>query len=220
MIRSREKNVSLSRTGLLWPLVSADPSHNPAFECAYCAPLALVFKWDPSIEYLTNLFSLWQTCLQLQEIDPLDSATVLEYMTHVHYHITVFGVPAKALFCSVSQSAMALEAYAAAANPDKIHTDVLTKARDSCYKARDAFYACLDKESDKKPTEIASVGLLYPVQCKQYRAEFVKQCRSSWVKHFDRQYCQNKRVQRLLDDKESRRGPLTFPQPNTFKPTA
>ncbi|KHN18325.1 hypothetical protein glysoja_006738 [Glycine soja] len=85
----------------------------------------------------------------------------------------------------------------------KIHTDVLTKARDSCYNARDAFYACLEKESDKKPTEIASVGLLYPVECKT-------------VKHFDRQYCQNKRVQRLLDDKGSRRGPLTLPQPFTF----
>ena len=117
-------------------------------------------------------------------------------------------------------SAMALEAYAAQ-NPDKIHTDVLTKARESCYKvshhfpllkilnflcslmffmwfsikmwwlcwlfgellkARDAFYACLEKQSDKKPTEIASVGLLYPVECKQSRAEFVKQCRTSWVR--------------------------------------
>uniref|UniRef100_A0A0R0FKP0 Uncharacterized protein n=1 Tax=Glycine max TaxID=3847 RepID=A0A0R0FKP0_SOYBN len=86
--------------------------------------------------------------------------------------------------------------------------------------ARDAFYACLEKESDKKPTEIASVGLLYPVECKQCRNEYVKQCRSSWVKHFDRQYCQNKRVQRLLDDKGSRRGPLTLPQPFTFKPIA
>ncbi|KAI9125569.1 hypothetical protein K1719_002987 [Acacia pycnantha] len=66
---------------------------------------------------------------------------------------------------------MALEPYAAG-NPDKFHTDVLTKAR----------------------------------------AEFVK--------HFDRQYCQNKRVQRLLDDKGARRGPLMLPQPYTFKPTA
>ncbi|KAI9125536.1 hypothetical protein K1719_002954 [Acacia pycnantha] len=114
---------------------------------------------------------------------------------------------------------MALEAYAAG-NPDKIHTDVLTKAREACYKARDAFYTCLEKESDKKPTEIASVGLLYPVECKESRAEFVKHCRTSWVKHFDRQYCQNKRVQRLLDDKGARRGPLMLPQPYTFKPTA
>lgn len=47
--------------------------------------------------------------------------------------------------------------------------------------ARDAFYACLEKESDKKPTEIASVGLLYPVECRQSRAEYVKQCRPTWV---------------------------------------
>lgn len=48
-------------------------------------------------------------------------------------------------------------------------------------KARDAFYACVEKESDKKPTEIASVGLLYPAECKDLRAEFVKLCRASWV---------------------------------------
>ncbi|KAI4344271.1 hypothetical protein L6164_011517 [Bauhinia variegata] len=100
---------------------------------------------------------------------------------------------------------MALETYSAG-NTDQVHADVLAKAREACYKARDAFYACLEKESDKKPTEIASVGLLYPIECKESRAEFVKQCRASWVRHFDRQYCQNKRVQRLLDDKESRRG--------------
>ncbi|QCD80519.1 Cytochrome c oxidase [Vigna unguiculata] len=81
-------------------------------------------------------------------------------------------------------------------------------------KARDAFYACLKKESDKNPTEIASVGLLYPLECKQCRNEYVKQCRSSWVKHFDRQYCQNKRVQTLLDDKGSTRGPSNI-KPNT-----
>ncbi|KAF7144511.1 hypothetical protein RHSIM_Rhsim04G0128900 [Rhododendron simsii] len=33
--------------------------------------------------------------------------------------------------------------------------------------ARDTFYVCLEKESNKKPTEIASVGLLYPVDCKK-----------------------------------------------------
>ena len=102
---------------------------------------------------------------------------------------------------------MAVEAYAATEqNNDKIHADVLTKARESCYKARDAFYSCIEKECSKKPTEIASVGLLYPIECKQSRDEFVKQCRSSWVKHFDRQYCRNKRTQRLLDDNGTRRG--------------
>ncbi|WJX91280.1 hypothetical protein P8452_73082 [Trifolium repens] len=112
---------------------------------------------------------------------------------------------------------MAVEAYAAE-NDDKIHSDVLTKARESCYKARDAFYSCIEKECDKKPTEIASVGLLYPKECKKSRDQFVNQCRSSWVKHFDRQYCQNKRAQqRLLDDKGSRRGPLSLP--HAFKST-
>ncbi|KAK9275621.1 hypothetical protein L1049_022888 [Liquidambar formosana] len=114
---------------------------------------------------------------------------------------------------------MAVEAYASR-NPDKIHADVLSDARQACYKARDAFYACLEKESNKKQTEIASVGLLYPAECKQSRAEFVKHCRPSWVKHFDRQHCAKKRVQRLLDDNESRRGPLSLPQPYTFKPTS
>ncbi|KAJ7955622.1 Cytochrome c oxidase, subunit Vib family protein [Quillaja saponaria] len=99
---------------------------------------------------------------------------------------------------------MALETYASR-NPDSVHVDVLSKSREACYKARDAFYACLENESSQKPTEIASVGLLYPAECKGSRAEFVNQCRASWVKHFDRQYCQTKRVQRLLDDRESRR---------------
>ncbi|KAF3643439.1 putative transcription factor bHLH66-like [Capsicum annuum] len=101
---------------------------------------------------------------------------------------------------------MALEAYSTSQNTDKIHTDVLSQARTSCYKARDAFYSCMEKESSKKPTEIATVGLLYPVECKKTREEYVKQCRPTWVKHFDRQYCAKKRVQRLLDDTESRRG--------------
>lgn len=48
--------------------------------------------------------------------------------------------------------------------------------------ARDAFYACLEKESSKTPTEIASVGLLYPFDCKGSRVEFVKHCRASWVR--------------------------------------
>ncbi|KAA8522883.1 hypothetical protein F0562_009306 [Nyssa sinensis] len=102
---------------------------------------------------------------------------------------------------------MALEAYASQ-NPEKVNADVLSEARQARYKARDAFYACLERESNKKATEIASVGLLYPVECKKPRDEFVKQCRPTWVKHFDRQYCAKKRVQRLLDDNESRRGPL------------
>ncbi|XP_068345234.1 uncharacterized protein [Pyrus communis] len=113
---------------------------------------------------------------------------------------------------------MAKEAYAAR-NPDEVHTDVLSNARQACYKARDAFYACVEKESDKKQTEIASKGLLYAAECKASREEFVKHCRTSWVKHFDALYCKNKSLKRLLDDKDSRRGPLSLPQPYTFKPT-
>lgn len=74
----------------------------------------------------------------------------------------------------------ALEAYASR-NADEVHTDVLLKGRHACYKSRDAFYACLEKESNKKPTEIASVGLLYPAECKALRAQFVNHCRASWV---------------------------------------
>ncbi|KAI8565706.1 hypothetical protein RHMOL_Rhmol03G0282000 [Rhododendron molle] len=161
---------------------------------------------------------------------------------------------------------MALEGYAPQ-NPDKVYTDVLSEARQACYKARDEFYACLERESNKKPTEIATVGLLYPVECKKCRDKFVNQCRPTWsikrgekdealasivdtkvkrvgdwveietgrelgvlilghlcvfefvqVKHFDRQYASKKK--RLLDDNESRRGPLSLPQPYTFKPSS
>ncbi|XAR50755.1 hypothetical protein NMG60_11005171 [Bertholletia excelsa] len=113
---------------------------------------------------------------------------------------------------------MASEAYSLQ-NPDKVQTDVLSEARQACYKARDAFYACLGRgESSRKLTEIASVGLLYPVDCKKCRNQFVNLCRHSWVKHFDRQYASMK-PQRLLDDNESRRGPVSLPQPHTFKPT-
>uniref|UniRef100_A0A9I9E6H7 Cytochrome c oxidase assembly factor 6 n=1 Tax=Cucumis melo TaxID=3656 RepID=A0A9I9E6H7_CUCME len=124
---------------------------------------------------------------------------------------------------------MAVEADSSGGS-DEVHTDVLSESRQACYKARDAFYACVEKESDKKPTEIASVGLIYPAECKALRADYVKLCRASWVnvvsrslevtvKHFDRKFCQNSRVQRLLDDKDLRRGPLILPQPYTFKPT-
>ncbi|KAJ3677209.1 hypothetical protein LUZ60_002933 [Juncus effusus] len=98
-----------------------------------------------------------------------------------------------------------------------VMTDVLAQGRRSCYKARDAFYACLENEADKKPTEIATVGLLYPKECKKSREQYVNSCRPTWVRHFDRQYCAKKRVQRLLDNDDSRRGPITLPQTSTFK---
>uniref|UniRef100_A0A0E0AVX5 Cytochrome c oxidase assembly factor 6 n=1 Tax=Oryza glumipatula TaxID=40148 RepID=A0A0E0AVX5_9ORYZ len=98
-----------------------------------------------------------------------------------------------------------------------VMADVLSKGREACYKARDAFYTCVEKHADKKPTEIATMGLLYPADCKKSRASFVNSCRPSWVKHFDRQYSAKKRVQRLLDGGDDRRGPISLPQPYTFK---
>uniref|UniRef100_A0A0E0EM13 Cytochrome c oxidase assembly factor 6 n=1 Tax=Oryza meridionalis TaxID=40149 RepID=A0A0E0EM13_9ORYZ len=98
-----------------------------------------------------------------------------------------------------------------------VMADVLSKGREACYKARDAFYTCVEKHADKKPTEIATMGLLYPADCKKSRANFVNSCRPSWVKHFDRQYSAKKRVQRLLDGGDDRRGPISLPQPYTFK---
>ncbi|KAJ0515249.1 putative cytochrome c oxidase, subunit VIb [Helianthus annuus] len=74
---------------------------------------------------------------------------------------------------------MAMEAYTSK-YPDKIHTDLLSDARQTCYKARDAFYACLEKESHIKANEIAAVGLLYPVQCKKTREFYEKVCRRTW----------------------------------------
>ncbi|GLJ48735.1 hypothetical protein SUGI_1027680 [Cryptomeria japonica] len=89
---------------------------------------------------------------------------------------------------------------------DQIHKDVLLAGRDACYKARDMFYACVEKNVKSKPTEIASVGLLYPAECKRARTEYEKQCRPTWVKHFDRQYSSKKRVERLLETEGSRKG--------------
>ncbi|KAI7728528.1 hypothetical protein M8C21_001055 [Ambrosia artemisiifolia] len=109
---------------------------------------------------------------------------------------------------------MAMETYTSK-YPDEVRTDVLFNARQTCYKARDAFYACLEKESHSKATEIAAVGLLYPVDCKKSRQVYEKVCRRTWVTHFDRQYCAKKRAQRLLDDNESRRGPISLPQKST-----
>ncbi|CAM8880735.1 unnamed protein product [Rhodiola kirilowii] len=105
-------------------------------------------------------------------------------------------------------ASMAVEAAQSHNQLGKVRTDVLSDARLACYKARDAFYACLEKESSKKPTEIAMVGLVYPAECKKTRAAYEKQCRSYWVKHFDRDYCAKKKVKRFLDDPNAKRGPL------------
>ncbi|CAA6653448.1 unnamed protein product [Spirodela intermedia] len=102
--------------------------------------------------------------------------------------------------------------------PGKIYPDVLSEARKACYTARDAFYACLEKETGRKNTESGYSGLLYPAECAQSRADYVKQCRPAWVKHFDKLAATNKKVKRLLDDDDPRRGPISLPQPFVFKP--
>ncbi|KAG0563486.1 hypothetical protein KC19_8G035000 [Ceratodon purpureus] len=93
-----------------------------------------------------------------------------------------------------------------------VEKDVLAAGRTACYKARDAFFKCVEADSGHTtPTEIASVGLLYPAQCKPARAFYEQNCRSTWVKHFDRQYCRQKRTNRLLDIGERARGPINLP---------
>ncbi|KAF9616575.1 hypothetical protein IFM89_030342 [Coptis chinensis] len=104
-----------------------------------------------------------------------------------------------------------------AVSSDKVYVDVLAQGRTACYKARDAFYTCIEKQSNKKASEVGYVGLLYPVECKKSRELYVKQCRPTWVKHFDRQHCSKRRVHRLLDNDEARRGPISLPQPYIFK---
>ena len=47
-------------------------------------------------------------------------------------------------------------------------------SRKLCYKARDKYYECRDKNPDK--TEV----------CEEFRKMFEKSCLPSWVKHFDR----------------------------------
>lgn len=48
--------------------------------------------------------------------------------------------------------------------------------------ARDAFFKCVESDAGHTtPTEIASVGLLYPSHCKSARAFYEQSCRSTWV---------------------------------------
>ncbi|XP_078436233.1 cytochrome c oxidase, subunit Vib family protein [Wolffia australiana] len=101
--------------------------------------------------------------------------------------------------------------------PGKIYPDVLSEARNACYKARDAFYACIEKEVGKNYTECGYAGLLYPAECSQSRSEYTRMCRPAWVKHFDKLVATNTKVKRLLDDGDSRKGPISLPQPFTFK---
>eukprot|EP00246_Nothoceros_aenigmaticus_P014682 TRINITY_DN5758_c0_g1_i2.p1 TRINITY_DN5758_c0_g1~~TRINITY_DN5758_c0_g1_i2.p1 ORF type:complete len:139 (+),score=8.47 TRINITY_DN5758_c0_g1_i2:43-417(+) len=97
-----------------------------------------------------------------------------------------------------------------------VDRDVLATGRAACYAARDAFYRCLDSTRHKTPTEVGYVGLMYPADCKPARAEYLKSCRPTWVKHFDRQYSAQKRLRRLLDQDTNVKGPISLPQASTF----
>ncbi|TYK18681.1 cytochrome c oxidase assembly factor 6 [Cucumis melo var. makuwa] len=54
----------------------------------------------------------------------------------------------------------------------------------------------------------------------EVHADFLSKSRQACykVKYFDRKFCQNSRVHRLLDDKDLRRDRLILLQPYTFKP--
>lgn len=100
----------------------------------------------------------------------------------------------------------------AAASLPHVDKDVLAAGRAACYKARDAFFKCVEADcGHTTPTEIASAGLLYPAQCKSARAFYEQNCRSTWVKHFDRQFGAKKKVKRLLDIGDQARGPINLP---------
>eukprot|EP00884_Botryococcus_braunii_P008220 jgi/Botrbrau1/1739/Bobra.116_2s0079.1 len=67
--------------------------------------------------------------------------------------------------------------HAVDSQPEK---SVLKEARQRCHKAKDAYYKCLEENSVVSP-EVATV----PAACKNLRSAFEKECRPSWVNHFD-----------------------------------
>ncbi|KAI3943109.1 hypothetical protein MKW92_014457 [Papaver armeniacum] len=96
-----------------------------------------------------------------------------------------------------------------------------------CYqnltKARDAFYSCIEKGSNKKPTETPPSVFSIQLNTKNlglnmFKLQTYLGNSKAWVKHFDRQYREKKKVQRLLDNDDSRRGPMSLPKPITSKP--
>lgn len=77
---------------------------------------------------------------------------------------------------------------------------VLRSARERCYKARDAFYACC--EDAEAPF---SVDTAPPKQCRSTRKAYEAACQASWVKHFDRLKDKEVRVVRVLHDNINKR---------------
>ncbi|KAI3967946.1 hypothetical protein MKW92_043988 [Papaver armeniacum] len=96
------------------------------------------------------------------------------------------------------------------------HGKVFAAMKQQCYKARDAFYACIERETNKPIIEPATGRLLCPDRCKQFEARYHWDCCSmspEWVLRLDREYCEKmkkKEVQRPLDKDDSERGPKSL----------
>ncbi|EFN59025.1 hypothetical protein CHLNCDRAFT_137711 [Chlorella variabilis] len=71
-----------------------------------------------------------------------------------------------------------------------VDTSVLKKAREQCWQARDAFYACVEAAG-----VTYTVDAPIPAQCSATRAAYTSACKASWVKHFD--LLQDKRLRYL-----------------------
>ncbi|RZC76095.1 hypothetical protein C5167_001785 [Papaver somniferum] len=108
------------------------------------------------------------------------------------------------------------------------HGKVFAVMKQECYKARDAFYACIERETKKPIIEPATGRLLCPGKCTQLEARYHWDCCSvspDWVLRLDREYCEKmkkkeaqrpvdkmikKEVQRPLDKDDPERGPKSL----------
>ncbi|GMH37706.1 hypothetical protein BSKO_05579 [Bryopsis sp. KO-2023] len=61
-------------------------------------------------------------------------------------------------------------------------TGVLSKDRHKCYEARDKYYDCLDGLNRSEEGDAKDV----PKECRQLRKAYEKNCRKTWVDHFDK----------------------------------
>ncbi|KAI3433768.1 hypothetical protein D9Q98_003574 [Chlorella vulgaris] len=71
-----------------------------------------------------------------------------------------------------------------------VDSTVLKAARETCWKARDTFYECVEAAG-----VTYTVDAPIPAACKSARAAYDKACKASWVKHFD--LLQDKRLRYL-----------------------
>lgn len=60
-----------------------------------------------------------------------------------------------------------------AAAAEQVNESVLNASRQKCWKARDAFFGCLDSNS------------VNASKCTRAKNAFEKECPASWVKHFE-----------------------------------